>query len=104
MLPKLQLKKKCTFCGINILVCLLLASPRAPAQEPQQQPSSEPSGKRLIPTVTNMCCNKSPHTLTWVPTCLPGIATKERGFWQSGARLSVSGRCCFPKDPSNCYL
>lgn len=61
------------------------------------------SGKRLIPTATNVCCNKSPHTLTWLPTCLPGIATKERGFWQSGARLAVPGRCCFPKNLSNCH-
>lgn len=35
-------QKKCTFYGINILVCLLLSSPQAPARKPQQQPSSQP--------------------------------------------------------------
>lgn len=45
--PSFSSKKKCTSHGINILVCLLLSSPQAPAQKPQQQPSAQPSWHSL---------------------------------------------------------
>lgn len=45
--PSFSSKKKCTSYGINILVCLLLSSPQAPAQKPQQQPSAQPSWHSL---------------------------------------------------------
>lgn len=77
-------QKKCTFYGINILVCLLLSSPQAPAQKPQQQPSSQPfwqlapsdphSNQCLLqqkPTQTHLAGAETPN-----PACDPPTACK----------------------------